>query len=581
MTVACMGTGIPGSAGIAVGEVHVLSSGPVCVNPSWVDIEAVDAEVSRFESALRIAGEQLRDVREQIPGDAPSDIAEFIDTHLLMLEDKALSSQPIQLIRDEAVSAEWALQRHREALLRVFEQIEDTYLRTRRDDLDHVIDRITGILLERQETPLGNLHGMIVLAEDLAPADVILMKNQGIAGFVTDYGGPMSHTAILARSLGLPAIVGTRGATRCLRHGERIVLDAVNGVLLADCDSATLRHFQGLRDDALDRAAQLRRRGSEPAATRDGLAIAIEANIELAEDVDLACANGASGVGLFRTEFLYMNRDCAPQEDEHYAAYCAVIDGMGGRPVTIRTLDLGADKQPGGGLHAAASTNPALGLRAIRLCLKEPQLFIPQLRAILRASAHGPVRLMLPMLTSVWEVEQVRGLIHKLMAELDEAAIPFDRDIAIGGMIEVPAAALDAEAFARRLDFLSIGTNDLIQYTLAIDRVDDELTYLYDPEHPAILRLIRMVIDAGRRTGIPISMCGEMAGDTRFLPLLLGMGLRSFSMQPAAILDIRERVRELDAARLTDMVNRLFEDPGMADATARLNAHLDTLDAER
>jgi phosphotransferase system enzyme I (PtsI) len=574
MTVACMGTGIPGSVGIAIGAVYLISRGPVCVTPSWVAEDTVDDEIARFESAVQLAGEQLRCVREQIPHDTPSDIAEFIDTHLLMLEDKALSNQPIQLIREQAVSAEWALQQHRDSLVRVFEQIDDTYLRTRRDDVDHVVNRITRILLECQDTPLDDLDGRIVLAEDLTPADVILMKNQGITGFVTDYGGPMSHTAILARSLGIPAIIGTRGATRCLRHGERIVLDAGNGVLLADCDDSTLTFFETSRSAVLQRTEQLRRKRSEPAVTRDGQRLSIEANIELADDVAQACENAASGIGLYRTEFLYMNRDTPPTEDEHYAAYRAVVEGMRGRPVTIRTLDLGADKQPGGASHAAASTNPAMGLRAIRLCLKEPQLFRPQVRAILRASAHGPVRMMLPMLTSVWEIKQVRWIIAQSRQQLEAAGIPFDPEVAVGGMIEVPAAALHAEAFAHELDFLSIGTNDLIQYTLAIDRVDDELTYLYDPGHPAVLRLIRLVIDAGKRTGVPISMCGEMAGDPLFLPLLLGMGLRSFSMQPAAILDIRELARELDAGVLERQVAPLLDDPSVLDPVTQLRAAL-------
>ncbi|MDJ0738299.1 MAG: phosphoenolpyruvate--protein phosphotransferase [Gammaproteobacteria bacterium] len=565
MTVACLGTGIGGSGDIAIGDAYHVSRGAVCVNPSWVESSQVDAEVRRFESAIATAGEQLRRVRQQIPGDTPPDIAEFIDTHLLMLEDKALSSQPIHLIRSQGLSAEWALQQHRDALIRVFEQIEDTYLRTRRDDLDHVVDRILDILLEHQAPAFDDLAGRIVLAEDLMPADLILMKNQGIAGFVTDYGGPMSHTAILARSLGLPAVVGARGVCRCLRHGERLILDAANGVVLAGADTATLLQFEALRSAAISRTAELRRRGAGPTVTRDGATLTINANIELAEDVDVARANGADGVGLYRTEFLYMNRDTPPSEDEHYRAYRDVVDGMRGRPITIRTLDLGADKQPGGGAHGAASSNPALGLRAIRLCLKEPELFYPQVRAILRASAHGRVRLMLPMLTSAWEVDQAKRIIALVMRQLDADGIDYDRGIPIGGMIEVPAAALNARAFARRLDFLSIGTNDLIQYTLAIDRVDDELTYLYDPGHPAVLRLIREVIDAGRATGVPVSMCGEMAGDLAFVPLLLGMGLREFSMQPAAILDLREYVRDLDSGELERIATCVLDDPTQPD----------------
>jgi len=572
MTVACVGTGVGGAAAIAIGDAHLVHSGPVCVTPSWIGNDEIEAEVRRFEAALRTAGEELREVRQQIPGDTPSDIAEFIDTHVLMLEDKALSSQPIHLIRSEGLSAEWALQQHRDDLIRVFEQMEDTYLRTRRDDLDHVVDRIVNILLEQQAPRFDALDGQIVLAEDLTPADVILMKNQGIAGFVTDFGGPMSHTAILARSLGIPAVVGTRGATRCLQHGERLILDAGNGVVLADCDAGMLEHFEALRDAAITRTVEQRRRG-DPAVTRDGESILLNANIELAEDVALARANNAAGIGLYRTEFLYMNRDQAPSEDEHFASYLSVVEGMQSRPITIRTLDLGADKQPGGALHIAPSTNPALGLRAIRLCLKEPELFYPQVRAILRASAFGPVRMMLPMLTSTWEVDQALNIIGLIKQQLAADGIDFDRNMPIGGMIEVPAAALDARAFAKRLDFLSIGTNDLIQYTLAIDRVDDELTYLYDPAHPAILRLIREVLDAGRAVGVPISMCGEMAGDLRFIPLLLGMGLREFSMQPAAILDVRERIGTLDARELAAILDRALADPEQPDPLSLLEEY--------
>lgn len=574
MTIACVGTGVGGSGGIAIGAAYVLSRGPVCVTPSWVSGHEVEAEVQRFETAVQTAGAQLRSVREQIPVDAPSDIAEFIDTHLLMLEDKALSSQPLNLIRNEGLSAEWALQQHRDSLIRVFEQMEDTYLRTRRDDLDHVVNRIISILLEQHDAQFNGLDGQIVLAEDLTPADVILMKNQGIAGFVTDYGGPMSHTAILARSLGIPAVVGTRGATRCLQHGEQLILDAGNGVVLADTDATMLKHFEQLRSAAISRTAELRLRRDEPAVTVDGVSIKICANIELSDDVALALANGANGVGLYRTEFLYMNRERPPDEDEHFAAYLSVVERMQGREVTIRTLDLGADKQPGGGVHLAGSNNPALGLRAIRLCLKEPELFYPQVRAILRASAHGPVRLMLPMLTSTWEVEQARHIIGLIMQQLDADGIAFNRDIPIGGMIEVPAAALNARAFARRLDFLSIGTNDLIQYTLAIDRVDDELTYLYDPAHPAVLRLIQEVLKAGHETDVPISMCGEMAGDLRFLPLLLGMGLRNFSMQPAAILDVREAARAHNAATLARIVTAAYDDPAEPDPVTAINEYL-------
>ncbi|MGB5450764.1 MAG: phosphoenolpyruvate--protein phosphotransferase [Sedimenticolaceae bacterium] len=569
MTITCAGIGVGAASSIAIGDAFLLCRGPVCVTPSWVAVEHIEPEVGRFEKAIRLAGEQLHRVREQIPPDTPSDIAEFIDTHLLMLEDKALSSQPINLIRKEGLSAEWALQQHRDALIQVFEKMEDTYLRTRRDDLDHVVDRILNILLEQHESRFEELRGQIILAEDITPADVILMKNQGIAGFVTDYGSPMSHTAILARSLDIPAVIGTRGATSCLQHGERLLLDAGNGIVLADCDDDMLRYFEARRNADYSRAVRLRRRGSQPAVTEDGETIHLLANIELADDVVAARANGAQGIGLYRTEFLFMNRRSPPDEEEHFAAYRAVVDGMQGRPITIRTLDLGADKQPGSG-HTASSSNPALGLRAIRFCLKEPELFYPQVRAILRVSALGPVRVMLPMLTNPWEVEQTKHIVRQAMRHLEDDGLDYDRGIEIGGMIEVPAAALNARAFAECLDFLSIGTNDLIQYTLAIDRVDDELNYLYDPAHPAVLRLISEVISAAHVTGVPVGMCGEMANDARYVPLLIGLGLREFSMQPSALLDVREQICGLHAGRLTEAVTRAFETPERIDSAALL-----------
>jgi phosphotransferase system enzyme I (PtsI) len=559
MTIASIGIGVGGASSIAIGDAFLLCRGQVCPTPGWIDTGHIEDEVRRFEAAIQLAGQQLQSVRDQIPSDTPAEIAEFIDTHLLMLEDKALSGQPIQLIRNEGLRAEWALQLHREALTRVFDQLEDAYLRTRRDDLDHVVNRIMDILLEQQEARFDELSGKVVVAEDLTPADVILMKNQGIAGFVTDFGGPMSHTAILARSLGIPAVVGTRSATAYLQQGEHLVLDAGSGVVLADCDPGMLAYFEAMRAAGVSRTAELRRRGAEPPVTRDGHKIRLLANIELAEDVAVARANGAQGIGLYRTEFLYMNREATPCEEEHFAAYLAVVEGMQGRPVTIRTLDLGADKQPGGYGHAAASANPALGLRAIRLCLKEPELFQPQVRAILRASAFGPVRLMLPMLTSTWEAKQAELIIRQAMLQLDAEGLAYDQGMPIGGMVEVPAAALNARAFAQCLDFLSIGTNDLIQYTLAIDRVDDEVNYLYDPAHPAVLRLIREVILAGEAEGVPVGMCGEMAGDARFVPLLLGLGLRELSMQPAAILDVREQIRGLDTGRLDQAMRGLFD----------------------
>ena len=565
MILACIGIGIGADARIAIGEAYLLCHGPVCVTPSWIAPDQVETEVARFEQAVRTASQQLQAIRDQIPPDTPGEIADFIDSHLLMIEDKALSSGVVSLIRERLASAEWALQQHCNALVEVFEQMQDAYLRTRRDDLVHVAQRIQKVLLEQHESEPDDLRGQIVLAEDLSPADVILLHNQGVAGFVTEQGGPMSHTAILARSLGIPAVIGARGAGRCLRHGELLVLDTDHGCVLANCDQALIDHFQDRREYDFRRTALLRQAIGRPACTRDGRHIQLLANIELASDVEAARENGADGIGLYRTEFLYMNRSDLPDEEEHFETYCEVIRGLPDRPVVIRTLDLGADKPLAGRRAGSGCGNPALGLRAIRLCLKEPELFKPQLRAILRASALGRVHIMLPMLTNLWEVQQTRAIIRRCMQELDAEGLAYDPQVPLGGMIEVPAAALAAPAFAAELDFLSIGTNDLIQYTLAIDRVDNEVNYLYDPFHPAVLQLLRQVIEAGQAAGVPVSMCGEMAGDPRFIPFLIGLGLDRLSMQPAALLDARQLVRELDYGLLRERSRAFLADIYHAD----------------
>ena len=558
MTIACLGIGVSSGVGIALGDAYRLHLGPTPVAASCVPKQQIEREVQRFTDAVVAAAAQLRSIRTQIPASTPPDIVEFIDTHLLMLEDKAIAEGPIDLIRGEALSAEWALQLRRDELVRVFEQMEDPYLRTRKNDVDHVVGRIQKQLNAEEEEDYDRLTGRIALADELTPADAILLRHRGIVGFVTEYGGPMSHTAILARSLNIPAIVGARGSIQLLKHGEPLILDAPHGVVLAGYDEPTRHYFENARDAARSHYVSLQRLGREPAVTRDGQHLELLANIELPEDVEAARQNGAQGVGLYRTEFLYMNRPNPPSEDEHFEAYRTVVEGMAGAPVTIRTLDLGADKQVDGG-GPIASINPALGLRAIRLCLKEPQLFRAQLRALLRVSALGSVRIMLPMLTNVWEAMQARALIEDCMHEMAAEGIPYDPDVPIGGMIEVPAAALAAESFARHLDFLSIGTNDLIQYTLAIDRIDDEVNYLYDPAHPAVLRLIQHVIHAGTKTRIPIGMCGEMAGDARFIPLLIGMGLNIFSMQPNSLLTAKETVRECHHGDLRDRMKRLMK----------------------
>lgn len=551
------GNGIGITSGIAIGEAHILRPGLLEIGPRQIDPADIPAEVQRFQLAVNGARGRLQQTRKKIPDNTRSDIIAFIDTHLLMMNDAALVEVPIQLIRRHAYAAEWALQLQRESLVQVFDTMDDPYLRTRKDDVEHVVNQIQIALQELDEEESDDLQGKVILAQDLTPADTIVMRHQGIAAFITEFGGPMSHTAILARSLDIPAIVGVHGITRLLRQGETLVVDGEQGVVLADADPDTLAHYQRRINATRNRTIQLRNLIGRAATTREGVRVQLMANIELPEDIETTRQLQADAVGLYRTEFLYMNRQGMPDEEEHYQTYRQVVEGLDGIPITIRTLDLGADKQVDG--CTTLSCNPALGLRAIRLCLKEPRMFQPQLRAILRAAVHGPVRIMIPMLSTLQEVRKLKAILAETEAALSAEGIPFAKNIPIGGMIEVPAAALAADAFTRELDFLSIGTNDLIQYTLAIDRVDDEVNYLYDPLHPSILRLIQMVIDAGQRAGIPISMCGEMAGDPRYIPLLIGMGLREFSMQPGSLLIAKERLLELEADKLAKQTRKLMK----------------------
>jgi len=566
-------SGIGVSRGIAIGKAHIILRGSLEVLESAIPAELIEGEVARFMSAVSIARQQLENIRQRIPQTTRVDIAAFIDTHLLMLDDATLVTTPVDLIRELGCNAEWALKLQRDAVVDVFEQMDDAYLRTRRDDVDHVINRVQRILLEQDEdSPVNGvpLENAIVLAYDLTPAETVLLEHQGIAAFTTECGGPLSHTAILARSMQIPAIVGTHGLQRYIRDGEQVILDGLQGILIAGADARMLDYYRNRQELEYQRQLELARLADTPAITRDGMSISLLANIELPEDIDAVSRESASGVGLYRTEFLFMNRSAPPQEEEQYECYVSVIEALRGKPLTIRTLDMGADKQVDSG--GRSCSNPALGLRAVRLCLKDRALFKPQLRAILRASAHGPVRLMIPMLSNTQELQQVLSLINDIKNALQRESQAFSPDLKIGGMIEVPAAALSAAEFAGQLDFLSIGTNDLIQYTLAIDRVDDEVNYLYDPLHPAVLRLIKMTIDAGANAGIPVSMCGEMAGDPRYTRLLLGMGLSEFSMHHTALQEVKRVINASTVTSLIPLVAELLENTKAGHIPGRIDS---------
>jgi len=547
------------SSGITIGQAHLVSTARLEVAHYEIPEQAVAGEIFRFDAAVSRAKQELAQLVHQIPADAPAEFGAFINLHRMMLEDSSLSHAPRDIIRERRCNAEWALVQQMETLGEQFAQIEDTYLRERKADMQQVVERVLKALMG-ERTPLApklsDEHKLIVVAHDLSPADMLLFKRHEYGGFVTDVGGVTSHTAILARSLNIPAIVGLHHARHMIREGELLIVDGIQGVLVVNPDPLVLAEYRLRQSQHELERKKLGRLKSTPAATLDGTAIELFANIELPQDLDKVHEAGAQGIGLFRTEFLFMNRKDQPGEDEQYEAYREVARKMAGKPVVIRTLDIGADKALDG--HIEAMPNPALGLRAIRYCLAEPHVFLVQLRAILRASNHGKVRILLPMVAHAHEVDQALVLIRQARQQLDERGLAYDKALEVGGMIEIPAAALALPMFIKRLDFLSLGTNDLIQYTLAIDRSDDAVAHLYDPLHPAVLQLVAQVIHTAQRARTPVAVCGEMAGDLALTRLLLGFGLRNFSMHPSQLLSIKERVLRTDLAAAQPLAQKVL-----------------------
>jgi phosphotransferase system enzyme I (PtsI) len=575
MTLAIKGIAV--SRGIAMGRAHKLERGQPEVAETCIPRARLDDEIDRLRRAIDVASKQLKQIREKIPVSTPTDIAGFIDTHLLMLNDSALSEAPVQIIRSHLCSAEWALKLQLDTLVSVFDEMDDAYLKTRRDDVIHVVNRILRILTNMdEELPLHEgtllLHNRIVVADDLTPADIVLLQHQGMIAFVTESGGPLSHTAILARSLKLPAIVGIHHAKRYLLNDEDIIIDGDQGIVLARTSNVINEYYEEKQRAFRQYYSSLQQLRNKPAVSLDNITVHLLANAEVPEDMQALHDTNVDGIGLFRSEYLFMNRDDLPDEEEQFNAYRKIVSAMNGKPVTIRTLDLGADKPLKNLQQTECPTNPALGLRAIRLCLRDPGLFRPQLRAILRASAYGPVRMMIPMLSNTQEIFQVLTIMDNIKAELSSQGIEFDINLPVGGMIEVPAAAISSHLFARHLDFLSIGTNDLIQYTLAIDRIDEDVNYLYKPSHPSVLILIHQIIEAGRNADIPVTMCGEMAGDPDYTRLLLGLGLREFSMQPNAILEVKNIINHSLIRKLVSASHEVLQCEHAEDALQHIQA---------
>ncbi|MGQ0580178.1 MAG: phosphoenolpyruvate--protein phosphotransferase [Betaproteobacteria bacterium] len=552
--------GIGVSGGIAIGHAQLVSHAQLEVAHYNISRSRVAQEQARFDAALVTARAELASLGRHIPAGAPAEFEAFLNLHLMILDDPTLSEVPKQLIESQQCNAEWALKLQMEALMEQFERIEDGYIRERKTDVLQVVERVLKVLMGRpgevlaRSTPEEN---SILVAHDLSPADVILFKSHRFASFVTDLGGATSHTAIIARSLNIPSVVALHHARTLIRENEVLIVDGTNGVVIINPDKVVLGEYKLRQEQWELERLKLRRLRKTRTATLDGVAIELQANIELPDDVAGARENGADGVGLFRTEFLYLNRRDLPTEDEQFEAYRKVVRDMNRLPVTIRTFDLGADKHMDNTERVAP--NPALGLRAIRLCLAEPKMFHHQLRAILRASHYGKVRILIPMLSSAHELNQTLHLIDEAKKSLRADGLAYDRKIKIGGMIEIPAAALSLSTFTSKLDFLSIGTNDLIQYTLAIDRADDTVAHLYDPLHPAVLNLVAHIIRSANRADVPVAVCGEMAGDVRLTRVLLGFGLRQFSMHPAYLLSVKQQVLKSDLQQVVAFTRKMLK----------------------
>lgn len=572
--------GIGVSRGITQGWVHVLKRGETHISKRTLEPDQIESEIERLNDALEESRKQLREVRDMVPEKMRQEVTGFLDAHLLMLDDAMLVDMPAETIRAQSCNAEWALEDTLEQLVAVFDSMEDAYLRTRKNDVQHVIRKVQENLSETEEgvaeVQERDLTGRIVVADDLTPADTVLIQHQNVAAFVTQFGSSMSHTAILARSLQIPAVVGLHDAGMLLEDGELVLIDGHGGTILCADDANWLvdqyREYQRAEQERVEKLMALR---DKPTITRDKESVTLKCNIDLIEEIPHVHEVQAEGVGLYRTEFFYLDRPEGASTDEQYEVYRDLVVALDGKPLTIRTLDLGADKEFDPDYEGAIAPNPALGLRAIRRSLQNKPVFMAQLRAILRASAHGPVHVMLPMLTNSSELSQSLSLIRNCMEELGSEGAAYDPKIKIGGMIEVPAAAISASVFAHHLDFLSIGTNDLIQYTLAIDRVDDQVHYLFDPLHPAVLFLIHHTIQAGKQAGTPVSMCGEMASNPRLTRLLVGLGLREFSTHPGSLLEIKQIINHVSSEILQKQCQEILSCPqpekihGMVEALAK------------
>jgi len=550
--------GISVSSGIAIGKANLVTNALMEVHYYKIKKDTINDEIKRLSQAINTVKSDLVNIKKELQKKSSNNFESFIDIHLMMLEDNNFSLNPQQIIKKEQCNAEWAIKSQLDNLLSKFDDIDDAYIKERKLDAAQVAERIIKALLGHQKQISKTQNpSNILIAHDISPADALQFKKNSYAAFITEHGGTNSHTAILARGLNIPSIVAVKNARKIINNNDTVIVDGDNGIAIINPNKHILKEYEYKKNQWIIEKKKLKKIKNIPSKTLDKKEISLMANIEDLSDVKSVLDCKAAGIGLFRTEFLFMNRKQLPGEQEQYETYRSIAKSMKGRTVVIRTLDSGADKTTAA--DKTQATNPALGLRAIRLCLSQPHLFITQLRAILKASAFGKIRILIPMLSSLGELKQVKLLIKRAKESLVVENIKFDNEILIGGMIEIPAVAINAEAFAAELDFLSIGTNDLIQYTLAIDRTDDSVSHLYNSIHPAILKLISNTIDAAKKFNKDVSVCGEMAGDPKLTKLFIGMGLTNFSMHPSSILTVKKQILESDATKLRSMSNKVLK----------------------
>jgi phosphotransferase system enzyme I (PtsI) len=553
--------GIPASSGIVIGEAFLFDSRRFIVPAKTIKDDEIAGEIARFEDALIKTRSEILDIQKRITKDMGSHHAEIFNAHLLVLEDRMLIEEVIEGLKKEHKCVECIFTKVLDKYINVFAKMNDEYLKERISDIDDVGKRILKNLLGAEEKSLSDLkQEVIVVAYDLSPSDTATMHKKNVIGFVTDIGGRTSHTAIMAKSLEIPAVVGLEKATAKIKAGDTLVVDGTEGVVIINPDKVTLKRYQIRQHHFIEFEKTLINLKDEPAETIDGHRVELAANIELPEETDSVLAHGAEGIGLYRTEFLYMSRRDLPTEDEQFEAYKKVVTKFSKEPVIVRTLDLGGDKYLSQ-LEVPHEMNPFLGWRAIRFCLAKPDIFKAQLRAILRASAFGNIKVMFPMISGVEELRQAIAVLNEAKEELRTRKSKFNEDIEVGAMIEIPSAALTCDLLAKEVDFFSIGTNDLIQYSLAVDRVNEKIAYLYRPTHPAVLRLIKSIIDAGHREKIWVGLCGEMAGEPGFGLILLGLGLDEFSMSPAAVPELKYTIRNVKFAEAKKVADNVLSLP--------------------